>query len=90
MICKRCAEGGHAHQHLSRNNVWWKHLRRMDTSQVGKQVGHQPLADEFASMLAEVFFFGNPPNPSQPASAFNRAIVVDGGSEICSGKIETK
>ena len=57
MICKRCAEGGHAHQHLSRNNVWWKHLRRMDTSQVGKQVGHQPLADEFASMLAEVFFF---------------------------------
>ena len=38
----------------------------MDTSQVGEQVGHQPLADEFASMLAELLF-GNRPNPSQPA-----------------------
>jgi hypothetical protein len=49
-----------------RNNVWWKPLRRMDTSLVGRQVGHQPLPDEFASMLVELFS-GNPPNPSQPA-----------------------
>ena len=49
-----------------RNNVWWKPFRKMDTSLVGRQVGHQPLPDEFASMLVELFS-GNPPNPSQPA-----------------------
>ena len=49
-----------------RNNVWWKPFRKMDTSLVGRQVGHQPLPDEFASMLVELFS-GNPPHPSQPA-----------------------
>ena len=29
------------------NNVWWRPLRRMDTSLVGKQVGHQPCQTSF-------------------------------------------
>lgn len=53
-------------QEKLRNNVWWKPLRKMDTSLVGRQIGHQPLPHEFASMLVELFS-GNPPSRSQPA-----------------------
>ena len=59
----------------------------MDTSLVGRQVGHQPLPDEFASMLVELFLVTS---QSLAASAFDRAIVVDGGIEIYSGQTEEK
>ena len=70
-----------------RNNVWWKPLRRMDTSLVGRQVGHQSLPDEFASMLVELFS-GNPPNPLQPAHLTGQLWSM--GIEIYSGQTEAK
>jgi len=53
---------------------------------VGKQVGHQPLPHEFASMLAELFS-GNPPGLSQPAHSTGQLWSME---QLKFGQIQTK
>jgi len=44
----------------------WKPLRGMDDRFVGRRMGQQPSADDFAAML-QTLFDGKPSSPRQPA-----------------------